>query len=420
MRSTWFCVICVLLWVGVVGCKPPEKLLAAMKERGRDVASVQETRLVIPIEAAFLKRGSISAYFETTTRVEAEVSADVSPEGIGKCIAVLADEGDAVVKGQALAELDKREMEASLRQTETQVRQQEVNYLRAKKSWELGLCPKAEYDNAKTAYEQGQASLELQRIQAGNLTVRSPINGVVTKKDVHVGKVVSSGLCTFRVVDPNSFVLHINLPEGELARVREGQAAKVTFDALPGEEFVARVRKLNPNVDPMSGTVKVTLDLDKKIRPRLKDGGFARVRLVLDTRENVLLAPKDTIIEENARKHVFVVKRSTEPPSESDRTNVGVVQAADGEERLVAERVEVETGLEDSNYVEILSGIDDDALVVTLGQHTLKSGSEVKLTNASDELQVKLSMTASDALKAAAAERAKGAKMRMPEDGPGH
>ena len=72
--------------------------------------------------------------------------------------------------------------------------------------------------------------------------------------------------------------------------------------------------------------------------------------------------------------------------------------------------VEVNTGLEDNANVEIVDGIGADSPVVTVGQQTLKSGSEVKLTTAEDELMAKADMSAEEALKAAEAERARGAR----------
>jgi multidrug efflux pump subunit AcrA (membrane-fusion protein) len=228
-------------------------------------------------------------------------------------------------------------------------------------------------------------------------------------------------------------MLAINPPEKELARLKEGQVAKATIDALGDEEFEARVRRINPGVESSTGTVKVILDVDPAIRKRLREAAFARVRLVMETHENALLVPKDALVEENARKYLFVVQKGeakqpdqarTKPEgeasapetkvSETEQPNQDtgsspespVKEPEQAEMRLVAERVEVQAGLEDSASVEILSGVDDNSLVVTVGQHTLKSGSAVKVTNATDEILAKSGLSAEDALKAAKEKRA--------------
>ena len=73
---------------------------------------------------------------------------------------------------------------------------------------------------------------------------------------------------------------------------------------------------------------------------------------------------------------------------------------------FAAERIEIQTGLEDSKSIEILSGLDDQALVVTLGQHTLKPGSKLTVTNATDEILSKAGLSADEALKTAREKRA--------------
>jgi membrane fusion protein (multidrug efflux system) len=161
----------------------------------------------------------------------------------------------------------------------------------------------------------------------------------------------------------------------------------VTIDAHPDHELIATVKRINPSVDPLSGTVKVTLAFGEEAQPFLREAAFARVRLVMETHENALVIPKDTMIEENGRHYVMVVRQDPAVAGNSE-TNP----------RLIAERVEVKTGLEDSNFVEVVSGIDESTLVVTLGQHTLKPGTAVKITNAADEVMSKVNLSAEEAL----------------------
>lgn len=386
----------LLLTIGVAGCGLREKVADSAKEL--DVHEATEI-LVVPVEAGNPRRGPISAYFETTTRIAAENQVDVTSEGVGTCISVEAEEGDYVSRGDVLAELDKEEALASLREAEVQVRKQRSDYDIAKQSLAEGLISKSEYDNARFAYEQGMAALARQKVQIENLTVRAPISGVVTKRTIQVGMLVSSGTPVFSIVDPSSFRLIINPPERELPRLHVGQVAEVSVDALEDEQFVATVSRINPGVDAVSGTVKVVLDFDGADRERLREAAFARVRLVMDTHEDALLVTKDAVVEESARRYLFVVREEVEPGGE------GVATAGSQEQRFIADRVEVETGLEDSDSIEILSGIDEGALVITRGQYNLKPGTQVKVTNIASELASRSSLSADEALEAARTKR---------------
>ncbi|HOZ49900.1 MAG TPA: hypothetical protein PK468_25080, partial [Candidatus Hydrogenedentes bacterium] len=235
-------------------------------------------------------------------------------------------------------------------------------------------------------------------------------------------------------------------------KLQIGQLAKVTVDALPGEEFDAYVRRVNPAVDPLTGTIKVVLDFDEATRIRLRESAFARVRLIMETHQQALVVPKDVLVEENGRKYVFVVEEEqpqaeeeaaelpettgneaaapsvteteasdkagenagepeTEspdaPPEDADAESTNTEDSKPEEPMLVAQRVEVETGFEDSSRVEIVSGIGDDSLIVTLGQHTLKPGSYVRVASAEVLLNEKKDMSVEEALAEAEAKKAK-------------
>lgn len=96
------------------------------------------------------------------------------------------------------------------------------------------------------------------------------------------------------------------------------------------------VRRTNPSVDPVRGTVKVLLDFEDRVRERLREAAFARVKLVKETHDDALIVAKDAIVGENTRKYLFVIN----------------------------------------------------------GQHTLKPGSFLKVTNATDEILAKAGLGA--------------------------
>lgn len=352
----------------------------------------EEVRLPVQIDSP--KRASISAYFETTARVTAENRVDVVSKGMGQCLSIQVEEGDTVKEGQVLAELDKQELDARLRQSRVSVEQQKASFEIAEQSLEQGIGAKAERDNARFAYEQAKASLELLQVQIKNQTVNAPISGIVTRRNIQQGTTVSTGVPAFSIVDPGSFILPISVPEKELKRLQVGQEAKVAIDSMPSKDFTARVRRINPNVDPMNGTVKVTLDFEESARQFLHEAAFARVRLIMETHENAIVVPKDAVIEENARNYLMLVKDQVQAEGD-DKGKTG----------LVADRAEVQTGLEDGSSVEIITGIDDNARVVTLGQHTLKPGTAVVITNAQDQLDEKANLNPKEVLSKAEEEK---------------
>ncbi len=322
-----------------------------------------EVQIRIPVQVAYPETGDISDYIETFTRVEAETQVEVTSQGVGECYAVFAEEGDRVEKGFVLAELDKAEAQATLDQARVQVQQRRVEYERAKEGAPV-FVPQAELDAAGFAYEQARANLRMQELQLDNMTIRAPFTGIIARRDIQPGMLVTSGRPVFRIVDPESLVLAISVEESRLSQIRVGQAAQVTFDALAGSVFEARVRRINPTVE--QGAAKVLLDLSGEDRHVLKEGLFARVRLVVDVHEGALLIAKDALVEESGRRYVYTVAKAEAEEG---------AQSADD----IARRIEVRTGYEDSTRIEILAGIDATTPIVVLGQQTLKPDTPVRV-----------------------------------------
>ena len=398
-------------------------------EREAKTDDKEKAPLIIPVEAVSPDRGDIASYFETSTRVEAERKVDVVSKSTARCIALLADEGDKVSVGDIIAELEKNEAEAIYAQSEIQVRQNKTTYDLAKKQYDEGLGSKMDMDNAGYTHEQSLATLETQKIQLENLTIRAPIDGIITARGIQEGMLVSSGFTAFSIMDPGSFILSISPPEKELPRLSIGQKAKVRIDAIPGKQFNASIRRINPSVDPVTGTVKVILDFEKASQNLLRESAFARVKLVMDTRKNVLLIPKEAIVEDNGRKYLYILEEqegdegvsephlvdiaeetptrgsllTPEAEASEDNSAVPVVEPS-----LVAKRVEIFTGLEDSDRIQVFRGLQDSDLLVINGQHSLRDGTLVRVTNIQNELDAFSDLTADEALEAAEKKREEG------------
>lgn len=405
----------ILILAGVTialgACSNPNAAKNAATDAAREAREI-----VVPVEAEHPERGAIFEMLDTDTRVEAETKVEFFAQGVGICEEVFFEEGDTVQQGEILAELEKDEVEASLRQLEVQLAQQKAEYERALEGHNDGITPRAELEAKQFAYEQGQESVKGEKTRLARQTIRAPFTGIITKRHVQAGVLVNSGSPVFEMVDPESYILVIRPPEVELERLHVGQRGIATIDALGAEKVDLEIRRINHNVD-QSGTLKVVLDIEDEVLPRLREGMFARVSIIMDTFEEALLIPKDAVIEENGRKYVYVVRQ----PAEKKANGAGAAQtaAAEPEEnkayaekqspstdsKLVAERVEIETGLEDEALFQVVNGLDEGSRVVTLGQYRLSTGTEVTVTNADEMLEERAEIPLDTALERAEAKR---------------
>jgi RND family efflux transporter MFP subunit len=131
--------------------------------------------------------------------------------------------------------------------------------------------------------------------------------------------------------------------------------ALLWFEAIPGEMFTAEVTEINPVLDPLSRTLRIRL---RFVRPdaRIKAGMFATINLVTNRKVDVTVIPRLSVINTYGSWIVFVV-----------------------DEKNIAHRRVVTLGIENEEYVEILSGLEIGEMVVSAGQNFLSDGDLVRI-----------------------------------------
>jgi membrane fusion protein, multidrug efflux system len=367
------------------GCLPPGMgKSAGTQDETEETGPESMTPSAIPVEAHPPRRKSISDYYEATSRVEAENRVEVAARGSGQCIQVHVEEGDRVRENAVLAELDREELAAQIAQSKVNLDQTRYQMETAREQAAEGVLSEYEAENARFAWEQAAATLKTQEVQLANQTIRAPIGGIVAERMIQQGMLVTSGLPVFTLVDPDSYMLPVSVPEKEVARIAEGQQAEVRVDLHGTKTFPAEVARINPMVDMQSGMVKVLLAFAPEDRPFLREAAFARIRLVLETHENALVVPKDAVIERRGRQVVMVAEEAAGKNAGAEQEAAPAADDPGSDPAWVAKTVPVETGFEDSEDIELLSGISEDSLVITVGQHTLKADSPVKVTTAEE------------------------------------
>ena len=307
----------------------------------------------VPVHVAAPQKGAISSYIQVSTTVVAEEEADVYSKAIGLCKDVLVEEGDKVSTGDLLALLEDDDLRITARQAALRLDKAREDHQRAIEMAAEELISTKALDDARFALDLAEADAKLAGRALENTRIRAPIDGVIVERNLKPADLAASTSKLFRMVDLRSLSAVVYVPEKEAGSVRVGQTVEVLADSLPDRTFSGRVERINPVVDPKSGTVKVTIELTDK--GDLKPGLFIRARIVTDTHQDALLVPKAALLLEGDSRKVFVIE--------------------DG----AAREVFVEIGFSEVEKVEILHGIDPEDRIVVLGHLGLKDGSGVKI-----------------------------------------
>lgn len=186
---------------------------------------------------------------------------------------------------------------------------------------------------------------EIRRIEESGqptktLTLTSPASGVVVEKNVFEGGRIAPGMNLYRIADLSTVWVEGEVFERDLSLVREGQPARVSVQAYPGETFAGNVTYVYPTVTLEARTGRVRIEL-ANTGGKLKPGMYARVALEVPTGEPRLVVPREAVHATGSRAWVFV-----RGPDES----------------LIAR--EVQTGMVADRQIEILSGLQEGETVV--------------------------------------------------------
>ena len=327
----------------------------AEKKGGKEGDAPAEPQAA-PVEVATLARGSMEAILRYSADLEAEKSVPVhsqSPQ-LRRVVQLLVEEGQRVSRGQLLAKLQDDEQRHGMARVQGQITKARADFQRQERLFEQKLISEQVYTEARHNLEQLEIELADVR-QAWEYTeVRAPIAGTVTVRRVKAGDAVTMDLPIFEIVDFETLVARVYVPERELGRVRPGQVARITSQAMPGVVIQGTVDRVAPVVDPKSGTIKVTVAVPHA--EGLRPGMFLDVQLVTDVRQDALLVPKRALLTDHDQAWVYRLK--------DDDT---------------VERLLVHPTLEDARHVEVREGLAPGDRLVVAGQAGLKAGAKVRV-----------------------------------------
>ncbi len=373
------------------------------------------------VQAEKVEKSDITSIVTANGRIVPRTDVKISAYVPAKIVKLPVEEGDVVKEGQLLVQLDDTEYKAAVNQTKAQLasakasrEQAQLNYNRQKELFEKKLSAKEQYDMAKTdldlakaRYEQALASLDQAQYNLSKTTMTSPMDGIVTSLNAEVGEIVmigtmnNPGTVIMTVSDMSEIETEVEVDETDIAEVKMGQEAEIKIDAFPDTTFrgkvteighTARISGLGTQDQVTNFLVKVML-LDEL--PRIRPGMSASVDITANYRPDVLNVPIQAVVMREEKVDTLTTKKEKEEGAlasedsvskkehEKDKKKKKEIEGVFLVEEGRAKFVEVKTGIADQQNLEIVSGMNEDDLVV-IGSYkilrTLKDGDKVKVT----------------------------------------
>ncbi len=315
------------------------------------------------LETGKVTRGKVRKVLEATGIVQAQVGASVKigARATGFLSRVPVKVGDKVAKGQLVAEIDDRELQAKRAEAEAQLKLAQAKYRLASKNLprrqklvQQNLDSQSTLDEAvqesqvaRWQVEAARASLETLDIQISYTKIYSPIDGVVSQVAAQEGETVVAGLQVanlITVLDQSRLEMWIYVDETDVGRTKEGQEVEFRVDAYPDRVFKGRVDRVYPEPEVRDNIVyyQALVRLDKDQAEPLRPEMTTQCRIVVESKDDVLLVPNTALKWVKGRQVVYV---------------------ADEAGKTV--EVEPELGLEGLEESEVVSGLSEGQTVAT-------------------------------------------------------
>jgi membrane fusion protein (multidrug efflux system) len=338
-------------------------------------------RQPMAVELAAARKSAISQQVTVVGNLIGEATVSVVPRTAGRLQTITVKLGDRVTRGQRIAELEDFDIQeqvkqavaaaevsaATIRQREADLKRSETNLDRSKSLFERQLLPRQTLDDNEATYQASLAQLDLARAQnaqskarldelkitLGNTLITSPVTGFVSKRTVDPGAFVSQNAPIVEVVDVSVVRLVANIVEKDLRQLKVRDAAHVEVDAFPGEEFIGRIARISPILDPATRTAPIEIEIPNPTA-RLRPGMYARVSITVDSKKEALVVPITAMVDLGGRRGVFT-------PLPDNTAAFRVVQ------------VGVETG----DAAEIIAGLQEGDRVITTGAAALRDGDRI-------------------------------------------
>jgi len=320
--------------------------------------------IATPVSVLELRKGSISRMINTTgtalpmygvelnSMISGNYQLQINPR-TGRPFKL----GDRVSVGQLIVHLEDKEFENNIaieaKELNLEIALQEQE--KQRELFDLGGVTLLEMRNNEVRVTNARLEVENARLNLAKRDVRAPFDGVIVNLPHYTNNVrVEQGRPMVGIMDFSSMYMDINLPESAIRYVRANQPAHITHYTLPDDTLRGVISQLSPAISSETRTFrgKLLIQNDELL---LRPGMFVRADIVVDRADSAIIIPKDVVISNRQRKHVFIVERNT------------------------AILRDIVTGLENDNYIEVIEGLQTNDNLVVRGFETLRENSRVRV-----------------------------------------
>lgn len=335
-------------------------LLASCDDEGKDL----NKDISVPVSVMEITPGSLEEYISTTGTVNPVKEVTLKAEISGSYLLAKNPAtkrpyalGDYVKEGAVIIHIEDKEYENNIKikSLELQLEISEQVFEKQKSLYKKGGVTLSELKNSEIEFINSKYSYEDALLRLKKMKVVAPFSGTIVELPYKTpGTRIEASTDVITVMDYKNLLMDLNLAVKNIELVEVGQKVRIMNYTIPDDTLTGFIAQLSPSIDPQSRSFKAIVKIDNK-ELLLRPGMFAKGEIIVASKDNIIVIPKNIILSKQRGNTVFVIDKG-----------------------LAQERV-ITFGLENPEFVEVISGLELKENMVTKGFETLRNKSKVKV-----------------------------------------
>lgn len=320
---------------------------------------------LMPVETVIIEPDNFNDFVRTTGTVEAIEDAVISSETSGRILSIK-DRGERVQKGDVIAQIDDRMIQAQYEAAKTGYELAEDTFNRFESLHADSIISTQDYNSARAQRDQARAQLNQVEKQLQDSKIEAPFSGRIEERFISTGELINPGMPVVRLVNTDLIRVISGVPERYSGEITEGSKVQLNFGGLNGETRESTVTYASNVLDPETRTYAIEMEMsnsEQLIKPEMV------VDLLLERRtlENVIIIPRTAVLRNEDGQSVYIASEQN-----GDK---------------VARLVNVETGSAGGALIQIVNGLSDGDELVVNGVRNLSEGDVLNILNTETSIE---------------------------------
>ena len=282
----------------------------------------------------------------------------LNPEMIGRLKRIYVKEGDSVIKGQILAEINSDVLNNSILEIKTNLELFKVIYERQKNLWENNIGSEIEYLKSKSNYDVFLKRFETNKIQLLKYKIVSPFSGMIDKVFLNEGEMSSPAAPIFRIFSGEDSYLNIDASEAYIGQFNIKDNVDIV---IPNSDTIieSKILSIGQVIDVYNRSFSIEINIPESLQELVKPNQVMVVEMVDYSNPNAILIPSNVIYSDDMGEYVFGTK-------EFDGT-------------IIAKKISVIVGKSYNYKSEIVKGLDGSEIIIDKGSTEVIEGAYVQI-----------------------------------------